>query len=116
MENYTFKTKVNGQECDVVIKKGLTWGEVQELLSKCVSISESGVKDFSFNNFADVLIQKSIVSGLPFPANDYTALKNMDMEEMSLILGEILKVIPLEKYFKNLGMGDTVPFLNQQTP
>jgi hypothetical protein len=112
MDEHTFKTIVSGKECDIVIKTGLTWGEVQELLKKSVTMGEAGAKDFNFNNFCDILLQKTIVSGLPFDKGDFTALKNMDMAEMSVILGEILKVIPLETYFKNLGM-DSVPFLNQ---
>ena len=113
METKTFKTRVNNQDCDVEIKNGLTWGEVQELLKKSVTMSDTGARDFNFNNFCDILLQKVIVGGLPFPVTDYTALKNLDMDEMSVILGEILNTIPLERYFKNLGM-DSVPFLNQE--
>lgn len=111
MDTHKFTTRVKGEDCEIEIKKGLTWGEVQELLKKSVTLNETGAKDLNFNNFCDILIQKTIVGGLPFPTTDYTALKNLDMDEMSVILGEILKTIPLERYFKNLGV-DQVPFLN----
>jgi len=111
MDTHTFKTMVNGKECDIQIKKGLTWGETQELLKHATSVTPEGVEKVNFSNISDILIQKTIVGGLPFPITDYTALKNMDMAEMSAILGEIFSVLPLEKYFENLKM-DSNPLLN----
>ena len=101
---HEFATKVRGQDCTLKIKTDLTWGETQELLSKSVRILENGTKDFMFNNFCDVLLAKTIVEGMPFPATNLVEMKKLPMSEVSLILGEILRVIPLEAYFKNLGM------------
>ena len=99
-----FACKVNGADVVIKIKTDLNWGEVQELLTKSVRVLENGQKDFLFNNFCDVLLAKTIVSGLPFPATNLVKMKNLPMSEVSVILGEIMKIIPLETYFSNLGM------------
>ncbi len=101
---HDFKCKVNGEEVTVKIKTDLTWGETQDLLSKSVRQLENGQKDFNFNNFCDVLLSKTIISGLPFPATNLVKMKDLPMSELSIILGEIMKIIPLESYFSNLGM------------
>ena len=100
-----FDCKVNGKDATIKIKTDLTWGETQDLLTKSVTISETGTKDFQFNTFCDVLLTKTIVSGLPFPPTNMVKMKNLPMSEVSIILGEIMRIIPLESYFNNLGMG-----------
>ena len=99
-----FPCKINGEDVIIKIKTDLTWGETQELLTKSVRVLENGQKDFQFNNFCDILLSKTIVSGLPFPATNLVKMKSLPMSEVSIILGEIMKVIPLEAYFSNLGM------------
>ena len=101
---HTFTTKINGTDCDIKIKTDLTWGETQELLTKSVRILENGQKDFLFNNFCDTLLTKTIVDGLPFPPTNLVKMRELPMSEVSVILGEILKIIPLESYISNLGM------------
>lgn len=101
---HEFQCKVEGKDVTLKIKKDLSWGEVQELLTKSVRVLENGQKDFMFNNFCDILLAKTIVEGLPFPATNLVKMKALPMSEVSIILGEIMKVIPLETYFKNLGM------------
>ena len=100
-----FDCKVNGKDATIKIKTDLTWGETQDLLTKSVTITETGAKDFQFNTFCDVLLTKTIVSGLPFPPTNLVKMKNLPMSEVSIILGEIMRIIPLESYFNNLGMG-----------
>ena len=100
-----FDCKVLGKDATIKIKTDLTWGETQDLLTKSVTISETGTKDFQFNTFCDVLLTKTIVSGLPFPPTNMVKMKNLPMSEVSIILGEIMRIIPLESYFNNLGMG-----------
>ena len=86
------------------ISTSLTFDETQELLTKSVRILENGQKDFLFNNFCDTLLTKTIVDGLPFPPTNLVKMRELPMSEVSVILGEILKIIPLESYFSNLGM------------
>jgi len=100
-----FDCKINGKDATIKIKTDLTWGETQDLLTKSVTITETGAKDFQFNTFCDVLLTKTIVSGLPFPPTNLVKMKNLPMSEVSIILGEIMRIIPLESYFNNLGMG-----------
>ena len=99
-----FDCKINGTDVTLKLKTDLSWGEVQELLTKSVTISETGVKNFQFSNFCDVLLSKTIVEGLPFPATNLVKMKALPMSEVSIILGEIMRIIPLETYFSNLGM------------
>ncbi len=101
---HEFTCKVEGKEVTLEIKTDLSWGEVQELLAKSTRTLESGQKEFMFNNFCDILLAKTIVEGLPFPSTNLVKMKALPMSEVSIILGEIMKVIPLEDYFKNLGM------------
>ena len=44
-----FACKVNGKDAILKIKTDLTWGETQDLLTRSVTMSESGAKDFQFN-------------------------------------------------------------------
>lgn len=99
-----FPCKIHGEEVTLKIKTDLTWGETQDLLTRSVRILDNGQKDFNFNNFCDVLLTKTIVSGLPFPATNLVKMKDLPMSEVSVILGEIMRIIPLESYFSNLGM------------
>jgi hypothetical protein len=103
-----FDCKVNGKDATIKIKTDLTWGETQDLLTRSVTVSEAGTKDFQFNTFCDVLLTKTIVSGLPFPATNLVKMKNLPMSEVSIILGEIMRIIPLESYFNNLGMSQEI--------
>lgn len=99
-----FACKVNGEDVILKIKTDLTWGETQDLLTRSVKMLDNGVKDFNFNNFCDILLAKTIVSGLGFDAKNMVKMKNLPASEISVILGEIMKIIPLESYFSNLGM------------
>lgn len=109
IELHDFPCKVNGEEVVIKIKKDLSWGEVQELLTKSVRMLDNGQKDFNFSSFCDILLAKTIVEGLPFPATNLIKMKALPMSEVSIILGEIMKVIPLETYFDNLGMNQVIP-------
>jgi len=100
-----FNCKVYGQDTTLKIKTDLSWGETQDLLTRSVRVLENGTKDFNFNNFCDILLTKTIVSGLPFPSTNLVKMKDLPMSEVSVILGEIMRIIPLESYFSNLGMG-----------
>lgn len=99
-----FTCKVLGEDVTIKIKTDLTWGETQDLLSRSVRMLDNGNKDFNFNNFCDILLTKTIVSGLPFPSTNLVKMKDLPMSEVSVILGEIMRIIPLESYFNNLGM------------
>lgn len=101
---HSFPCKIKGEDVTIKIKTDLSWGETQELLTRSVRILDNGQKDFLFNNFCDFLLQKTIVEGLPFPPTNLVKMKELSMGEVSVILGEILKIIPLESYFNNLGM------------
>ena len=103
-----FACKVNGEDAILKIKTDLTWGETQDLLTRSVTMSETGAKDFQFNNFCDILLTKTIVSGLPFPPTNLVKMKDLPMSEISIILGEIMRIIPLESYFNNLGMSQEI--------
>ena len=103
-----FACKVNGEDAILKIKTDLTWGETQDLLTRSVTMSETGAKDFQFNNFCDILLTKTIVSGLPFPPTNLVKMKDLPMSEISIILGEIMRIIPLETYFNNLGMSQEI--------
>ncbi len=106
LSTHEFQSKVNGQDATIKIKTDLTWGETQELLSQSVRVLDNGQKDFLFNNFCDILLQKTIIDGLPFPPTNVVKMRELPMSEVSVILGEILKIIPLESYFSNLGMNN----------
>lgn len=99
-----FACKVNGEDVILKIKTDLSYGEVQDLLTRSVKVHSDGNKEFLFNNFCDLLLSKTIMEGLPFPATNLVKMKSLPMSEVSIILGEIMKIIPLESYFKNLGM------------
>ena len=103
-----FNCKVNGKDSTIKIKTDLTWGETQDLLTRSVTLTETGAKDFQFNTFCDVLLTKTIVSGFPFPSTNLVKMKDLPMSEISIILGEIMRIIPLESYFSNLGMNQEI--------
>ena len=103
-----FDCKVLGKDATLKIKTDLTWGETQDLLTRSVTLTETGAKDFQFNNFCDILLTKTIVSGLPFPPTNLVKMKDLPMSEVSIILGEIMRIIPLESYFNNLGMNQEI--------
>jgi len=97
IELETLEIKLNGKECVLKVKKDLTWGEVKVILSK--SKTKEG---FSFENFLDLVATSAIAEGLPFP-NTLVEFSNLPMTEFSLLIGRVLKIIPLESWGNNFG-------------
>lgn len=97
IESEILEIKLNGEDCKLEIKKDLTWGEVKIILSK------SQTKDgFNFGNFLDLISTSAIVKGLPF-TNSMVEFSKLPMAEFSLLMGRILKIIPLETWGENFG-------------
>ena len=105
---HEYSCRIDGKDIIIKIKKDLTWGEVQELINKSTRVLENGSKDFLFSNFCDILLAKT-VTGFPFDSANLVKMRALPMSVVSGILGEIMKVIPLEDYFKNLGMSNQLP-------
>ncbi len=93
----TLEIKLHGKDCILKVKKDLTWGEVKVILSK------SQTKDgFNFGNFLDLISTSAITDGLPFP-NNMIEFSKLPMAEFSLLMGRVLKIIPLETWGNNFG-------------
>jgi len=89
------KTKINGKF--IKIKNKLTWGELREM-AKVGNVN--GV--FNPLNALDKMIELVVVDGLN--VLDRTNMMKVDAEEFTSMIGEIQKIIPLEKYLKNLNI------------
>lgn len=102
--------KLNGEDCKLEIKKDLTWGEVKVILGKS-QVNGS----FSFNNFLDLIATSAIKNGLPFD-NNLVNFSKLPMTEFSMLLGRVLKIIPLETWGNNFGaegLLGLIPQMNQ---
>ena len=99
-----FTTDIQGTSCVLQIKTDLTWGEAKEFLSKATVHLPNGQQSLDFTKAADILLTKVIVGGLPFKATP-TAFAALSMTEISCIIGELFRVLPLELWLKNLGDG-----------
>jgi len=89
------KTKVDGKV--IKIKNKLSWGELREM-AKVGNVN--GV--FNPLNALDKMIELVVVDGLN--VLDRTNMMKIDAEEFTAMIGEIQKIIPLEKYLKNLNI------------
>ena len=89
------KTKVDGKV--IKIKNKLSWGELREM-AKVGNVN--GV--FNPLNALDKMIELVVVDGLN--VLDRTSMMKIDAEEFTAMIGEIQKIIPLEKYLKNLNI------------
>lgn len=89
------KTKVDGKV--IKIKNKLSWGELREM-AKVGNVN--GV--FNPLNALDKMIELVVVDGLN--VLDRTHMMKIDAEEFTAMIGEIQKIIPLEKYLKNLNI------------
>lgn len=98
----TLKTKVNGKT--VKIKPKLSWGELKEL-------AKAGDVEGRFVplNALEKLLEIAIVDGID--TQNRTEMMQIDAEEFTAMIGEIQKIIPLEKYLKNLNIDEAI--LNQ---
>ena len=110
---HNFPCKVQGKDTILKLKTDLTWGETQELLDRSVRMLDNGTKDFQFSIFCDILLTKVIVEGLPFPPTNIVKMKTLSLTETSTILGEILRIIPLENCLAKIGLGATKPEATQ---
>lgn len=95
VETITLKTKINDSE--ITIKKSLTWGELRAI-AKASYVSGQFVP----LNALDQILEKVVVSG--FEPKDRTALMKQDAGVITAIIGEVLSIIPLEKYMDNLNI------------
>lgn len=91
------KITLNGKECILKVKKDLTWGEAKVILTKS-QVNGS----FNFSNFLDLVAVSAISEGLPFP-NTLVEFSKLPMLEFSLLIGRVLKIIPLETWGNNFG-------------
>ena len=99
-----FTTDIQGKSCVLQIKKDLTWGEAKEFLSKATIHLPNGQQSLDFTKAADILLTKVIVGGLPFKPTP-VAFAALSMTEISCIIGELFRILPLETWLKNLGDG-----------
>jgi len=97
IESETLEIKLHGKDCTLQVKKDLTWGEVKGILAK--SQNKDG---FNFGNFLDLIATSAIVEGLPF-SNSMVEFNKLPMTEFSLLMGRVLKIIPLETWGNNFG-------------
>jgi len=98
IEFETLEIKLHGKDCTLQVKKDLTWGEVKVILAK----SQTKEGGFNFGNFLDLIATNAIAEGLPF-ANTMVEFNKLPMAEFSLLMGRVLKIIPLETWGNNFG-------------
>lgn len=98
--------KVMGQDRTIQIDSDLSWGKMKMLLNSVVQPDGRGGQRIDMNMFLDKILDLAVVGGFD-ELKDKTKLLQIPTSEMTLILGEILKIIPLQQYFKNLGMDNS---------
>ena len=95
------KITVRGEPIDIKIKKELAWGEFIEL-----------VKTFDFGGEQDIdsliealhILLKVGTIDSPIDIEDRTTLFQLPAGDVTRLVGEIRKILPLEKYLANLGL------------
>lgn len=106
MKEQSFNAKVDGQDRVITIDASPSWGKLQELLKSLVVVDNRGVQRTDMNAFFNKILDLVIINGLD-EIKDPVKRLAFDGDEMTYILGEILKIIPLQKYSKNLGMDES---------
>ena len=103
MKEQSFVAKVNEEDRTITIDRSPSWGKLQELLKSLVVSDGRGGQKTDMNSFFNKILDLVIISGLD-EIKDPIKRLSFDGEELTYILGEILKIVPLQKYSKNLGM------------
>lgn len=98
-----FSITIKGKPCRVLVETDPPWGEMQEVLNKSV-VGDGTNRRFDVNNFFDLILETVIKEGLPFDPKNRTEMKTLKTSEMTKLIGEVIKRIPLGTYLDNLDM------------
>lgn len=103
MREEKITANIGGQPREITIDSSPSWGKLQTLLTSLVSIDDNGNQKIDMMAFLNKVLEVCIISGFD-EYKDKVKLLQIDGDEVTYILGEIIKKLPLEKYQKNLGM------------
>ena len=110
--NYeVIKITVNGKPTDIKIKKDLAWGELIEIM-RVLNFGENQGID-SLLEALHVLLKVGTIDS-PIDADDRTSLMQLSAGDVTRLVGEIRRILPLEQYLRNLGL-TTQDLANQTT-
>lgn len=100
-----FTVNIKGKPCKITIEIDPPWGEMQDVLNNSV-VGEGPNRRFDTSNFFDQLLETVIKEGLPFDPKNRTEMKSLKSSEMTKLIGEVIKRIPLQTYLDNLNVAD----------
>lgn len=95
--------KVFGEDRIIKIENDPSWGKMKILFKSAVSTDAKGNQKIDTDAFFDKLLELVIIDGFP-EIKEKTKMLQVPTSEMTFILGEILKAIPLQQYMTNLGL------------
>ena len=110
MKEVPIQAKINDVERTIVIDGDPSWGKLKTILKSVVQADGKGGTKTDMDAFFDQILKLTIISGFD-EIKDPVKLLQIPGTEMTYILGEILNILPLQTYFKNLRVLDN-PLIN----
>ena len=99
MKEAVINAKINEQDRVITIDASPSWGKLQELLRALSTTNAQGKPDIP--TLLNKILQLTVINGFD-EMKDPVKFALISGEEITYILGEILSIIPLQKYSKNL--------------
>ena len=99
----SFAAKVFGEDRSIKVENDPSWGKMKILFNSAITKNGKGDERIDINQFFDKLLELVVIDGFP-EVKIKDKLLQVPTSEMTYILGEILKVIPLQQYMNNLGI------------
>jgi hypothetical protein len=100
MATKTVKIKYNGNDEIVEFEDSLTFGDVEELVSRAVDLSDVTKPRIDLRAYRINLLTK-VITKAPFKTGDVTAIEMMDRKIVKSILKEVLSYHPLADYIED---------------
>ena len=96
----TVKIDYNGEKTGVEFETDLTFGDVEDLVSNCVDLTDVTNPKINLASYRTEILVK-VIKKAPFKINDVVAIRLLDSKTVQKILREVLRYHPLANYIED---------------
>lgn len=95
----SFEIDYNGQKETIEYEDDITFGELENILSKCLDLTEVNKPKVNIPLYRQ-MICTTVIKKAPFPTKDISAIRNLKASQAKQIMQEVMGTYPLMKYLE----------------